>query len=77
MLISYRAINGPATRHWFRGSQVGVIIAARIKATIINGFRLLASHCDVITPNLASKVVITGISKIRPIDRSSLVAIEI
>ncbi len=59
------------------GSKVGVIMAARMKADIMAIFLLLASHLEVIIPNLARKVVTTGISKASPIASSSLDTIEI
>ena len=71
MLISYRAISGIATRLWVIGSKVGVIRAARIKATIIAVLRLVESHLALRIPILARKVVITGISKTRPMASSS------
>ena len=59
------------------GSKVGVMMAARMKAKIIAGFRLSESHFGVIIPILDRKVVTTGISKTRPMASSSLVTIEI
>ena len=77
ILISYKTIIGIATRLWFMGSKVGVIRAARMKAQIIAVFRLSESHFGLRIPILAKKVVITGISKTRPIDSSRRVIIAI
>ncbi len=52
-------------------------MAARMKADIMAIFLLLASHLEVIIPNLARKVVTTGISKASPIASSNLDTIEI
>lgn len=59
------------------GSKVGVIIVASIKANIMAVFRLSESHLGVITPTLDREVVITGISRTRPIANNSLDTIEI
>ena len=63
---------GMASRHCVIGSG-GVIIAATIKAMIIAIGRFLESHFGLRRPMWARKVEITGISKIRPVNRSSFV----
>ena len=57
---------GAAISTWFTTSGVGVTIAAMIKEKRKAYLRFLVKNEVVTNPNLASKTIKTGISKIRP-----------
>lgn len=64
---------GAATKDWLMGSNVGVIIAPRIKAITTAYRRFLDKNSEVTTPILDRKNRTTGVSNIMPIQNNSVI----
>jgi len=61
---------------WLIGSKVGVMTAARMKATTMAYFLYLESHWGVTTPILAKKKITNGSSKTKPTVKRRVVTTE-